>query len=146
MTKVTSGCFLLNSDWKFFFIYRTFFKISCFPFFQVHCVTHRLNLAASQASHGIQYLEDYKSNIQSLYRFYTDSSVRYDKLRELQQLLHGKIKQVPEGTSVRWLSVESAVRMIYNYFDSIVLSLESDKDRTGKAAGLYRFVASALLF
>lgn len=109
-------------------------------------MTHRLNLAASQASHGIQYLEDYKSNIQSLYRFYTDSSVRYDKLRELQQLLHGKIKQVPEGTSVRWLSVESAVRMIYNYFDSIVLSLESDKDRTGKAAGLYRFVASALLF
>ncbi|KAJ8303281.1 hypothetical protein KUTeg_019677 [Tegillarca granosa] len=79
---------------------------------QVHCVAHRLNLAASQVSTGIPYMEDYKRYIQLLYKFYSDSSVRYDKLRELQTLLHGKVKQVPEGTSVRWLSVESAVKMI----------------------------------
>ncbi|XP_033725145.1 zinc finger protein 862-like [Pecten maximus] len=80
---------------------------------QVHCVAHRLNLAASQAGKGIPYLEDYKTFIHSLYKFYNDSSFRYDKLRELQELLHGKAKQVPEGTSVRWLSVEAAVKMIY---------------------------------
>ncbi|XP_045172073.2 zinc finger protein 862-like [Mercenaria mercenaria] len=111
---------------------------------QVHCVAHRLNLAASQAGKGIQYMEEYRTYIQTLYRFYADSSVRYDKLKDLQQMLHGKVKQVPEGTSVRWLSLEAAVKMIYEYFDSIVMSLESDIDLTGKAAGIYRFVGSAM--
>jgi len=82
---------------------------------QVHCVAHSLNLAASQASNGIGYLKDYHRYIQVLYRFFADSQVRYDRLRELPTLLHGKVKQVPEGTSVRWLSVESAVKMIFKH-------------------------------
>lgn len=53
------------------------------------------------------------------------------------------MKQIPEGTSVRWLSTESAVKMIYKYFDCIILSLENDADKTGKATGIYQFVASA---
>ena len=68
---------------------------------QVHCVAHWLNLAASQASNNIQYLEDYRRYIQILYIFYSDSEVRYTKLRDLQQLLHGRVQQVPEGTTVR---------------------------------------------
>ena len=111
---------------------------------QVHCVAHRLNLAASQAGKGIQYMEDYHRYIQILYRFFSDSQVRYDKLRELQSILHGSVKQIPEGTSVRWLSVESAVKMIYSHYDAIILSLEDDKDKTGKAAGLWKFLASSL--
>lgn len=69
---------------------------------------------------------------------------RYDKLRELQSLLHGEVKQVPEGTSVRWLSVESAVKMIYKFYDSIVMSLEDDKDKTGKAKGIWLFLSTSL--
>ena len=79
---------------------------------------------------------DYRDFIHSLYRFYADSSVRYDKLRELQVIFHGNVKQVPEGTSVRWLSVEAAVKMVFQYFDSIIMSLEDDKDSTGKAKGI----------
>ena len=111
---------------------------------QVHCIAHRLNLAASQASSGIPYMQDYHRYIQLLYRFFSDSQVRYDKLRELQTLLHCEVKQVPEGTSVRWLSVESAVKMIFGHFDAIVLALEDDKDKTGKAAGLWKFFTTSV--
>ena len=37
---------------------------------QVHCIAHRLNLAASQASSGIPYMQDYHRYIQLLYRFF----------------------------------------------------------------------------
>lgn len=89
---------------------------------QVDCVAHGLNLAASQASKQIQYMEDYRWYIQILYRFYSDSEVRYTKLKDLQQLLHARIQQVPEGTTFRWLSVESAVKMIYQNYDAIVVA------------------------
>ena len=111
---------------------------------QVHCVAHRLNLAVSQAGKSIDYMQDYHMYIQTLYRFFSDSQVRYDKLRDLQTLLHGEVKQVPEGTSVRWLSVESAVKMIYEHYDALVMTLEDDKDKTGKAAGLWKFIATSL--
>lgn len=111
---------------------------------QVHCVAHRLNLAASQAGKGIPYMEEYQTYIHNLYRFYSDSSVRYDKLRELQVLLHGKAKQVPEGTSVRWLSQEAAVKMVFEHYDAIILSLEDDKDKTGKTSGIWKFFATTL--
>lgn len=42
---------------------------------QVHCVAHRLNLAASQASKEIPYMEDYRRYIQILHRYYSDSEV-----------------------------------------------------------------------
>ena len=42
---------------------------------QVHCVAHRLNLAASQASNEIKYMEDYRRYIQTLHRYYSDSEV-----------------------------------------------------------------------
>ena len=67
---------------------------------QVHCVAHRLNLAASRASKDIDYLDWYKGQINSIYKFYSNSSVRFDKLREIQQLMHGKVKQVVEPSSV----------------------------------------------
>lgn len=111
---------------------------------QVQCVDHRLNLAASQASNEIKYMADYRRYILTLHRYYSDSEVRYTQLKELQQLLHGKTQQVPEGTTVRWLSVESAVKMIYKHFDSIIMSLDNDKDKTGEAAGLWTFFATSL--
>lgn len=59
-------------------------------------------------------------------------------------MLHGEVRQIPEGTSVRWLSVEAAVRMIYKFYDSIILSLEDDKDSTGKAKGIWLFLSTSL--
>ena len=103
---------------------------------QVHCVAHRLNLAAS--------LEQYKERLSSIYKFYWNSSKRYDKLKEIQQLMHGKVKQVVEPSSVRWLSVAACVKMIFEYYDSLVMSLENEKDSNATAVGIWQFTASAL--
>ena len=104
---------------------------------------HRLNLAASQASKDIDYLERYRGQINSIYKFYSNSSVQYDKLKEIQQLMHGKVKQVVEPSSVSWLSVEACVKMIFEYFDSLVMSLENEKISNAKAVGIWQFAASA---
>ena len=50
--------------------------------------------------------------INSIYKFYSNSSVQYDKLKEIQQLMHGTVKQVVEPSSVRWLFVETCVKML----------------------------------
>ena len=111
---------------------------------QVQCVAHRLNLAASQASKDIDYLEQYKERLSSIYKFYSNSSKRYDKLKEIQQLMHGKVKQVVEPSSVRWLSVAACVKMIIEYYDSLVMSLENEKDSNATAVWIWQFTASAL--
>ena len=67
--------------------------------------------------------------------------MRYDKLKEIQQLLHGKVKQVVEPSSVRWLSVEACVKVIFEYFDSLVMSLENEKSYNPTAVGIWQFAA-----
>ena len=104
---------------------------------QVHCVAHGLNLAASRASKDIDYLEWYKEQINSIYKFYSNSSVRYDKLKEIQQLMHGKVKLVVEPSSVKWLSVEECVKMIFECFDSLVTSLENEQSSNAAAVGIW---------
>ena len=111
-------------------------------FVQVHCVAHYLNLAASQAGKAIEYRQSYHSRIHSLYFYYTNSQPRYDRLRELQVLLHDKAQQMTEPTSVRWLSVEACVKKIFSSYDAIVMSLEGEKDP--KAIGLFQFTANGL--
>ena len=91
-------------------------------FVQIHCVAHRLNLAVSQAGKSIESCQSYHSKIHSLYDYYTNSQPRYDRLRELQVLLHGKAQQVAEPTSVRWLSVEACVKKVFTSYDAIVMS------------------------
>ena len=71
---------------------------------QVHCAAHRLNLAASQAGKSLPYMAEFHRHIGVLYRYFKDSSVKYDKLRELQDLLHGHRKQVKEPTSFRCMA------------------------------------------
>ena len=109
---------------------------------QVHCVAHRLNLAASQAGKTMEYCQLYHSRIHSLYDYYINFQPRYDRLRELQVLLHGKAQQMTQPTSVRWLSVEACVKKIFSSYDAIVMSLEGEKDP--KAISLFQFTANSL--
>ena len=110
---------------------------------EVHCVAHRLNLAASWASKDIDYLKWFKGQVNSIYKFYSNLSVRYDKLKEIQQLMHGTVKQVVELSSVRWLPVEECVKIIFEYFDSLVISLENEKSSNATAVGIWQLAASA---
>ena len=54
---------------------------------QVHCIAHRLALAAANACKKVQYFDQFQRTIKQVYRFYANSAVRYNSLRELQQVL-----------------------------------------------------------
>ena len=63
----------------------------------------------------------------------------------MQDLLHGHRKQVKEPTSDRWLSVETAAKIILEYYNSIIMCLENaDAKQDPKAVALYYFMASSL--
>ena len=62
----------------------------------------------------------------------------------MKTLLHGEVEKVPEGSSFRWLFVESAVKVIYEHYGALMMTLEDDKDKTRKAAGPWKFTAASL--
>ena len=51
--------------------------------------------------------------------------------------MHGKVKQMVEPSSVKWLSAEECVKMIFEYFDSLVMSLENEKSSNATAVGIW---------
>ncbi len=53
----------------------------------IHSIAHRLSLATSQASKGISYFQRYKRLLVSVYSYFSHSSVRVDRLREIQTVL-----------------------------------------------------------
>ena len=53
----------------------------------IHCVAHRLALAASQASNDIPYLKKFKNIVHNLYQFYHNSPVRMAGLHAIQEVL-----------------------------------------------------------
>ena len=53
----------------------------------IHCVAHRLALAAANASDSIPYLKKFKTAIHNLFLFYHNSSVRMSGLHVIQGVL-----------------------------------------------------------
>ena len=60
--------------------------------------------------------------------------------------MHGKVKQVVDPSSVRWLFVETCIRMIFEDYDSLVMFLENEKSSNATAVGIWQFTASTLFF
>ncbi|XP_077862323.1 zinc finger protein 862-like [Saccoglossus kowalevskii] len=50
----------------------------------IHCVAHRLALAAAQAMRDIPYMKRFSNTLQQLYKYYQNSSVRMAGLTEIQ--------------------------------------------------------------
>ncbi len=120
----------------------------------IHCVVHRLALAAAQASESIPYLKKFKNTIHSLYLFYHNGSVRMSGLHAVQDVLGDPEINLKETKDVRWLSHNNAVQSLRRTLSSVVVSLEREAAERGEpmAVGLvrmvktYQFVASLYLF
>jgi hypothetical protein len=120
----------------------------------IHCVAHRLALAAAQASDSIPYLQKFKKTIHNLYLFYHNSSVRMSGLHSMQNILGDPEINLKEAKDVRWLSHNNAVQSLRRSLPSVVASLEREATERGEpmAIGLvkmiksYDFVASLYLF
>ena len=50
----------------------------------IHCIAHRLALAAAESAEDIPYLQKFKSILSQLFRFYDYSSVRTSGLKAIQ--------------------------------------------------------------
>ncbi len=118
---------------------------------QVHCVNHRLALAASQASDSVPYLKQFKSILQTLFYFYQNSPVRMASLHAIQEILNDPVIKCKQAKDVRWLSHDKAIKAIVSSLPSLLVSLDREASEKGEpiATGLlkfmktYKFVACA---
>ena len=107
----------------------------------VHCVNHRLALAAAHAADDVPYLVRFKATVQT-FLFYQNSPVRMAGLRVIQEVLDDPVIKLKQATDVRWLSHEAAISAILRTMPSLIASLEreaSERDEPA-AVGLVKFV------
>jgi hypothetical protein len=110
----------------------------------VHCVNHRLALAAAHASNNIPYLQKFKSLIQTLFYFYQNSAVRMASLHTIQGILNDPQIKCKQAKDVRWLSHDNAVKTLVRALPSVLISLdrESSENSEPTAHGLLKFMKS----
>ena len=119
----------------------------------VHCVAHRLALAAAHAADGIPYLQRFKSILQTLFYFYQNSAVCMANLHAIQEVLDDPSIKCKLAKDVRWLSHDMAVKAVLRTLPSLLVSLDreaSENDeptahRLLKFMKGYKFVACAYL-
>ena len=70
----------------------------------IHCVNHRLALAAAHAADDIPYLIKFKATVQTLFLFYQNSAVRMAGLHVIQEVLDEPVIKLKQAKDVRWLS------------------------------------------
>ena len=90
---------------------------------QVHCVAHKLTLAAGQVCRDNSLFNEYQLILKNIYRYFNYSAVRYNELRALQDLLKSDedMRQVTlkELACFRWLSLEAAVKAISDVYPAV---------------------------
>lgn len=110
----------------------------------IHCVAHRLALACSDAAKDIPFLRTYKDTLKNLYIHVTGSGVRTYKLESMQQIMEEPHLKLKDPISIRWLSMENAVKVIHRCYGSIVAYLQSNEGKNtvgdNVAEGLLRDV------
>ena len=82
---------------------------------QIHCVAHKLALAAGQACRNIILFSDYQQTLKNVYRYFANSAVRYNELRAMMDIMETEDIEyltLKEPASFRWLSLDGAVRAI----------------------------------
>ena len=101
----------------------------------IHCVAHRLALAASQAGEKVKFIRDtFKPTLQQLFYFYENSSVRSSGLKALQELLETHELKLKKPLDTRWLSHDAACQ-------TFITGLEREaEEREALAIGLSRVV------
>ncbi|WAR11569.1 ZN862-like protein [Mya arenaria] len=113
----------------------------------VHCAAHRVALATSQAAKLIPEMNDFSRRVTNVFRYFHNSALRSNRLRDIQTVLNLPQLKFAEVHSVRWLSLEAAVRAIYRTYPALVMCLEADATTEPAAKGLlhevsqFRFIA-----
>ena len=104
----------------------------------IHCVNHRLALAAAHAADGIPYLVRFKATVQTLFLFYQNSPVRMAGLHTIQEVLNDPVIKLKQAKDVRWLSHEAAISSILRTMPSLIASLEREASEHKEPAAVGR--------
>ncbi|XP_063050080.1 uncharacterized protein C17orf113-like [Engraulis encrasicolus] len=116
---------------------------------QVHCIAHRVALAASDASKAVQMVANYRRTVNSVYSFYKNSATRTNRLRELSATLSDEdMTSLKQQCAVRWLSLGKAVRAVQKNWPALIRELtEEAANGNAQSQGLlnqirsYKFIA-----
>ena len=108
----------------------------------IHCVAHRLALAAGQASETIPYLRKFKEILCNLFYFYHNSAVRQAGLTAIQNVLDDPVLRLKQAKDVRWLSHNAAVEALRRSLSSVLVSLDREASERSNptASGLLKFM------
>ena len=109
----------------------------------IHCAGHRLTLAVSQATDGIPYFTRFKANVKSLFNFFHYSAVRFNRLREIQDLFDERQVRITEWHSIGWLSLQRAVSTIIKMYGPLVATLKNETVRNLVTEGIHLFITKA---
>ncbi|MEW8544162.1 MAG: hypothetical protein AB2693_11565 [Candidatus Thiodiazotropha sp.] len=106
----------------------------------IHCIAHRVALAASGAGKEIEKIAKFRQTVNSVYNYFDNSAVRYERLRELNSALDDNdIVSLKEPCSVRWLSLTRAVTAIKANLPALLMELDEDAARGNtQAEGILR--------
>ncbi|XP_073329080.1 uncharacterized protein C17orf113-like [Pagrus major] len=94
---------------------------------QVHCVAHRVALAAQDAAKSVDQIGAYKRTVSSVYSFYKHSASRTNRLRKLTAALSDEdMTSLKQPCAVRWLSLHKAVESMKSNWPALVMELNEE--------------------
>ena len=96
----------------------------------VHCVAHRLALAASQSGSQVTYINNtFKPTLTQLFYFYENSPVRMSGLKAIEQLLQTPELKLKRAADTRWLSHDGACQTLMKVLPAVITRTRSTRKR-----------------
>ncbi len=97
----------------------------------IHCVAHRLVLCMSQAANKVTYLKKFQETVTGFFYYYKSSSVRSNRIKDLQALLDEPVSKYTKVHEVRWFSYYRAIETLYRTTNSLLTFLAETSHHAG---------------
>lgn len=92
----------------------------------IWCSAHRLALVSFWAAKNVPALQNVQQVLTEIYNYFHYSAQRYNRIKEMQNVMHSYVKRFKKPSSVRWLSLFDAVSVAHESWSALVLSMEHD--------------------
>ena len=101
-----------------------------------HCVAHALELAVLDAiKFDSTYLETFNDNLNGIFKFYYNSAVRRQELKQIGDMFAEEFKKFGLLKKIRWIaSRERALKLIETNYEIIVYDMEQKSYGTSETA------------
>lgn len=104
----------------------------------IHCVAHRLALAAGKAADEVPYLIKYQEKVNAIYNYFDKSAKRTATLQGIYDILNKRGTKFQEIFHTRWLSFEGALSALVRNYKALIECLLAEENTKAKADGLLK--------